>query len=281
MNDPQGTNPPEHQWSDRNPESSPKELITLVGMFLCLLVFLIWALNLVVGWLIVQMPVSWERNLGQAIVKVYETQAKSGTEQAQLDLLVNKLEAIIPAESKAKRDYQVLYIPQDIVNAAAIPGDTILIFQGLLAQMESENELMMVLGHELGHFAHRDHLRGIGRSLVIRTVVSSLFGDVTFLADAAQMVSNAKYSQSQEEEADKYGLELLYQTYGQAVGATDFFARMAEKQSLNWDFLASHPAPAKRVKKLDELIKAKNYAIGTYTPLPEALQTSVENKPSP
>lgn len=270
------TNQTEHQWSDRNPESSPKELISLIGMFLCLIIFLIWALNLVVGWLIVQMPVSWERNLGQAIVKVYETQAEQGTQQKELAKLVDQLVSNIPPDSTAQRDYQVLYIPQDIVNAAAIPGDTILIFQGLLDQMESENELMMVLGHELGHFANRDHLRGIGRSLVVRTVISSLFGDVSFLADTAQVVSNAKYSQSQEAEADQYGLDLLYKNYGQVAGATDFFNRMAKEQGLNWDFLASHPAPAKRVKKLESLIKTKNYPIGTYTTLPEILQVTAK-----
>ncbi|OKH17078.1 M48 family metallopeptidase [[Limnothrix rosea] IAM M-220] len=261
-------------WSDRNKPPETKELITLGGMFLCLIILLIWLLNFAVNWLIVQMPVSWEQQLGQAIVKAYEPQSLDSPQQDKLNELVNDLEAHISPDSKAYRDYQVLYIPTEVVNAGAIPGDTILVYQGLLDQMGSENELMMVLGHEIGHFANRDHLRSIGKALVIRTVISSIFGDVTFIADAAQIISSTRFSQAQEKEADQYGLDLLYKNYDQVAGATDFFARLSENAGANWDFLASHPAPAKRVTALEQLIAAKDYPIGEYTPLPEMLKES-------
>ena len=265
---------PDQQWSDRNKPPEAKELITLGGMFICLIILLIWLLNLAVNWLIVQMPVSWERQLGQAIVRIYEPQSLESPQQDELNALVDDLEAHIPQDSKAYRDYQVLYIPTEVVNAGAIPGDTILVYQGLLDQMESENELMMVLGHEIGHFANRDHLRSIGKALVIRTVISSIFGDVTFIADAAQIISSTRFSQAQEKEADEYGLDLLYKNYDQVAGATDFFARLAGNVGANWDFLATHPAPAKRVTALEKLIAAQNYPVGEYTPLPEVLKES-------
>ncbi|TMA32368.1 MAG: heavy metal-binding domain-containing protein [Deltaproteobacteria bacterium] len=41
-------------------------------------------------------------------------------------------------------------------NALALPGGTILVTSGLLAQVASENELALVLGHELGHYRARD-----------------------------------------------------------------------------------------------------------------------------
>ncbi|MEB3224996.1 MAG: M48 family metallopeptidase [Synechococcus sp.] len=262
---------PEHQWSDRNSEASLRELLTLAGMFICAIVLLLWLLNFSVTWLITQMPVRWEQQLGQVLVKIYEPQAEPSPQQDELNALLNRLEAEIPEGAKEKRDYQLLYIPQDVVNAAALPGDTVLVYQGLLDQMESENELMMVLGHELGHFAHRDHLRNIGRTLVIRAVVSMVFGDVSWLGDAAQIVSASRFSQSQEKQADEYGLDLLYKTYGQVAGATDFFEEMSQKVGANWDFLATHPAPAKRVKHLKKLIQQRGYPIGEYTPLPDIL----------
>lgn len=267
MNDPQGAATDSPSMGDRNAPPSTRELLTLGGMFISLIVLLIWLLNFAANWLILQMPVSWEQKLGQAIIKIYEPQAKDSPQQDQLNALLDNLEAQIPADSLAKRDYQLLYIPQPVVNAAAIPGDTVIVYQGLLDEMESENELMMVLGHEIGHFANRDHLRSIGRTLVVRTIISSIFGDVSFLADAAQIVTSAKFSQSQEIAADEYGLKLLYGTYGQVAGATDFFSRMAEQRSSNWDFLASHPAPAKRVIHLKELIAEKGYPVAEYTPL--------------
>ncbi|SMH40610.1 MULTISPECIES: M48 family metallopeptidase [Cyanophyceae] len=256
---------------DRNPEASLRELLTLGSMFLCAIALLIWLLNFSVNWLIVQMPVSWEQRLGQALVKIYEPQAEPSPAQDELNALLDRLEAEIPTGAKEKRDYQLLYIPQHVVNAAALPGDTVLVYQGLLDQMDSENALMMVLGHEIGHFANRDHLRNIGRALVIRTVISSIFGDVSWLGDVAQIVSTSRFSQAQEKQADEYGLDLLYATYGQVAGATDFFEAMSQKQGANWDFLATHPAPAKRVQHLKTLIQQRGYPIGEYTPLPEVL----------
>ncbi|MGB2923728.1 MAG: M48 family metallopeptidase [Limnothrix sp.] len=261
----------EHPWSDRNAPPTTRELLTLGGMFLSLIVLLIWLLNFAFMWFLVKIPVSWEKKLGQAIVKVYEPQSKESPQQDKLNTLLDNLEAQIPADSEAKRDYNLLYIPQDVVNAAAIPGDTIIVYQGLLNQMESENELMMVLGHEIGHFANRDHLRNIGRTLVVRTVISSLFGDVTFFADAAQILSSAKFSQAQEKAADEYGLELLYKNYGQVIGAIDFFERLSQEKGMNWDFLNSHPAPAKRVTHLQELIEEKGYPVQEYTPMDPVL----------
>ncbi len=44
------------------------------------------------------------------------------------------------------------------------------VFTGLLEKMTSENELAFVLAHELGHYDHRDHLRGLGRAALGTTL---------------------------------------------------------------------------------------------------------------
>lgn len=166
-------------------------------------------------------------------------------------------------------------IPEDTVNALAIPGDRIIIYAGLVKQAQSENELMMVLGHELGHFAHRDHLRSLGQAVLMQIAIAYFVGDVGSIGSTAASsiaaLSNAQYSQSQESQADEVGLTLLQQTYGHVAWATDFFARMSQKQALNIDFLATHPAPGKRVKELQQLIKQRNYKVDNKLPLPPTL----------
>ena len=47
---------------------------------------------------------------------------------------------------------------------------------------------MMILGHELGHFANRDHLRNLGKTLAIRVAIASLFGDNATLANSVGVV---------------------------------------------------------------------------------------------
>ncbi|WP_233220806.1 M48 family metallopeptidase [Chlorogloea sp. CCALA 695] len=146
---------------------------------------------------------------------------------------------------------------------------------GLVKQAQSENELMMVLGHELGHFANRDHLRSLGRAVIVQIAIAYFVGDIGTIGSIAvsgvESLSNAQFSQSQESQADEVGLTLLQQTYGHVAGATDFFARMSKKQALDIDFLATHPAPARRVKEIQQLIKQRNYKVDQKLPLPATL----------
>ena len=66
----------------------------------------------------------------------------------------------------------------EAANAMAFPGGLIVVTEGLLDQVESENELAFVLGHEIGHFRNRDHLRALGRIAVLSMVFAAGPGDV-------------------------------------------------------------------------------------------------------
>lgn len=258
--------------SDRNPPTSNRQLLILAGLFVLAIALTIWAGMAIADFAITRIPISVEQKLGSVIIPVYEQQAEDSVEQDTLNQLLDRLESHL---EDSDRDYRLLYINQPTVNAIAIPGDVVIIFQGLLENVESENELMMILGHELGHFAHRDHLRRLGRTLVVRLAIFTLFGNIDWLNDASTLVvaiSNSRYSQSQETQADQFGLILLYQTYGHVAGAIDFFSRLSQDSSRNWDFLASHPAPQKRVTTLEEEIQKQNYPLKNKQPLPLVLQ---------
>lgn len=258
--------------SDRNPESNSRDLFKLFVIVVGTLIAMIWgifALSSAIVWLL---PPSVEQQLGNLIVPLYAKQATPGDTQTQLNALLGKLETHLPQpNAKPPRDYQILYINEPTINAAAIPGDRILVYQGLLDQSESENELMMVLGHELGHFTNRDHLRGLGNALLFQIAFSSLFGDIGSIAaigtSSLEAISRAQFSQQQETQADEVGLKLLVDHYGHAAGATDFFDRIRQKPRPDIAFLASHPTPASRVEHLQALIRDRQYPIQPKTPL--------------
>jgi beta-barrel assembly-enhancing protease len=118
-------------------------------------------------------------------------------------------------------------------NALALPGGAILVTTGLLDQVASENELALVLGHELGHFRARDHLRGLGRGLAAQLVLGALGGSgeiVSGLSSFAGALAQRGFDRRQESQADAFGLSLVHAEYGHVAGARDFFARVARSQ---------------------------------------------------
>ncbi|MBD2058860.1 M48 family metallopeptidase [Oculatella sp. FACHB-28] len=259
---------------DRNPEPKKRQILLVVGLIIAVVFFAFWLFGALVNGLVWLIPPSVERQLGTFTVPVFEQMAEPSAAQDSLNQLLDRLEANLPPEQQQDHDYQVLYIPDATVNAIAIPGDRVIIYRGLLAQTESENELMMVLGHELGHFANRDHLRRLSRGLVLQLLIAVFFGDTGGLQDVAisglSSISNAQFSQGQELQADEFGLNLLQQTYGHVAGATDFFKRLSQQEGANIDFLATHPNSNKRVQRLERAI-AKGHDLGERSPLPAPL----------
>lgn len=258
-----------------NPPTQKRQVLSIVLFFLGLLLTFLAILNFLANQLVWWIPVSVEQQLGSLIVPTFEQQSEPSATQDTLNQLLDRLEEKLPDRARQERDYQVLYIPQDVVNALAIPGDRVIIYQGLLEKMESENELMMVLGHELGHFVNRDHLRSLGRGIVFQIVLTSVFGDFgsleSILLTGVENFSTAQLSQSQETQADEVGLELLNQVYGHVAGATDFFIDLSQETGSNFDFLSTHPAPQKRVKHLEKLIQKQSYRLDEKQPLPPSL----------
>jgi len=261
---------------DRNPPPKKRQILFFLGLFLGTIALIVWGAVLLVDLAVAQIPPEVEQQLGRAIVPVFAEQAQAGPVQEALNALLDRLERQAPAEVTTDRDYQVLYVPQEVVNAIAIPGDRVIIYQGLLEQMESENELMMVLGHELGHFANRDHLRGLSRQLTVRLLLATFLGDAgsigAIASSGASMVASAQFSQQQEYQADEIGLRLLDQEYGQVAGATDFFETLAQKQGVDLAILSTHPASKNRVQRLEQLIEKNGYAVGERSLLPGSLE---------
>jgi Zn-dependent protease with chaperone function len=124
--------------------------------------------------------------------------------------------------------YEIAIWDESEANAVALPGGVIAVTRGLLDSVESENELAFVLGHELGHFHNRDHLRGLGRgavfSLLLVVVGLGGGGSAVQLASLAGQLAQREADRDREIEADHFGLALLAAEYGHVSGAEIFFS---------------------------------------------------------
>jgi Zn-dependent protease with chaperone function len=153
--------------------------------------------------------------------------------------------------------YALILLENEAPNAFAFPGGTIGITTGLLDLLTEEIEIAFVIGHELGHFYHRDHLQGLGRAAGLGIVTAILFdmgsGAESF-GNIVNFVFQRSYSQEREIDADRFGLELVYEVYGKVEGTDRLFSLLLERKDLpQWAYMfATHPSPKERIFQLEK-----------------------------
>ena len=254
-----------------SPRSPLKEFLLLLSFILGIIILVYIGLGFCLEFIVPRLPKEIEVHLGRVYSnKIKEIQEKEFIEiklqlQKILDNLVQKSELF-------KEPFKVYITSFPEANAFALPGNNIIVTTTLIKELSSEDTLAFVLAHELGHFANHDHLRGLGRGLVLLMFSATLFGMDSsvsnFLNNSLQNVE-MKFSQKQEIKADLFGLELLNKTYGHVGGAVEFFEKLEKKEKIPkfLYFFASHPYSLNRLNIIKKEIARKGYLIKETTPL--------------
>lgn len=162
--------------------------------------------------------------------------------------------------------FRVLDSP--VINAFALPGGYVYVTRGLMAHMNNEAQLAMVIGHEIAHVAARHaSQRGLqqtlGQVLVLGGAVlgQELFGlpgeSILNVSSQAAQLLFLRYSRDNERESDRLGVEYAAKTgYAAAEGAAFFTSlkRISERsgQALP-NLLSTHPDPGEREKNIPRL----------------------------
>ena len=248
----------------------------LLGTVLIVSTLIYLGLGAIATQLAIRISPEMEAKIGQHLVsdikqKVEKVKPK---QQQYLDNLLSSLE-------KPDSNYPPLNIyvqKSKVPNAVIFPGGHILITTTLLAEAESENELAFILAHELGHHVARDHLKGLGRSLVFLTIASALgigSGDVNVVGITGSL-TNLHYSRQQESAADLYALKAIVNYYGHGGASLDFFNRIQKNKRDSRGQLSSyfstHPLTQKRIDYLHQIAKQRGWKMkGKITNLPDKM----------
>ena len=154
----------------------------------------------------------------------------------------------------------------------ALPGGLIVVTTGLLDQVESENELAFVLGHELGHYRNRDHVRALGRGVVLSLAFTVMTGrDVSNIGINIADLTLRSFNRKQELAADEFGLELVFTQYGHVNQAWRLFERWDDGESSPFEvagYVSTHPQPEDRIEVLEEYARSHGWpVVGSVTAL--------------
>jgi len=147
------------------------------------------------------------------------------------------------------------------VNAFALPDGSIRVFAGLMDLM-SDDELRFVIGHEIGHVKHghsRESFRTAYLAQAARKGVAANDNLVGALAASelgglVEDIVKAKHSQSNELEADRYGVELLRQHEHDPAAAVSALRRLDDGRQHS-SLLSSHPDAGKRADLIAKAIE--------------------------
>ena len=161
-------------------------------------------------------------------------------------------------------NWEVNVISSTQINAFCMPGGKIMVYTGLAQQLAlSDDELAVVIGHEMSH-ALREHSREqVSQAIAAQAAIdigSSLFGLGQGSVDAAsagyQALVATRFSRTDEDEADRMGLELMARAgYDPRSGVT-LWQKMinADSGSQPPAFLSSHPTDSSRIQTIQSLL---------------------------
>lgn len=172
---------------------------------------------------------------------------------ARRDRVAKLLERLAADPAVPRLNYRLHVLEGEAPNAFAFPGGAVGVTRGLIEMLDDEVAIAFVLGHELGHFAQRDHLRGLGRRLGRSLVWAIIFGDAgDFVGARMAQLLDLRHSREQESSADLFGVELVHRIHGTTEGTDRLFAWLAEQErSPAWTaMIATHPHSRDRLADL-------------------------------
>lgn len=249
-----------------------KEILILVFSIFGFVIFLYWASIFVVDKLVDGLTPEIESRLFN-IMEKYPTKNDDTASNNNPKFIKAKklLNSLVEHSSLKGQSYRLKIIPGKDINAFALPGNTILIVNELFERIESENELAMVLGHELGHFHHKHHLKNMGRQFVMGFFSMVIFGDdnpVSKFFLGGLDYTEKSFNREQESDCDIYGADLVVKKYSHLAGAFGFFERLKKDESILHKYFSTHPISEDRINKVKSFALANGFSTtGELTPL--------------
>ena len=203
------------------------------------------------------------------VIKIGEI-LESGPYVDRARKIIDKLRpAYVPA-----RALRVRAVKTDQWNASAMANGAIWVYTGLMDAM-SDEEMAIVLGHELTHYTH-EHVRrqqskgtlaqilGAGASIALSQISNPSAQQLAALGGQLGLSAlMSGYSREFEDQADRVGLRYVYEagfdpTKGPGLWEK-FKQKYGEEDKLTNFFTGDHSRPTERIRSIQRQIQLNNY----------------------
>ncbi len=192
----------------------------------------------------------------------------------KINALVQKVgKRIAAVANQPDYKWQFFVIEKDVLNAFVLPGGKVFVYTGLFKAVQNEDQLAVVMGHEVAHAIARHgaermsmiQLGRVGKEIASKTIGGGQYSQVINQAYGVSETYGMvlPFSRKFEYESDEIGLYLMTKAgYNpdEAVRFWDNMRKLKQNSKNPPEFLSTHPADINRINRIKALIpKAKKY----------------------
>ncbi|MBW4560194.1 MAG: M48 family metalloprotease [Mojavia pulchra JT2-VF2] len=196
-----------------------------------------------------------EESIGESVAKQAKQQLKLITDETVVAYVNEIGQKLVKVTGRNDFKYEFFVIPQESLNAFALPGGKIFINAGAIAKTNSEAELAGLIGHELSHVVLSHGFQLVTQGNLVYNVTQYIP-----LGGIIGQLSALSYGRDMERQADTLGTRLIVASGYAADGLRNLMMTLEKQQKnvpLSW--LSSHPGGSERVSYLENLIASSSY----------------------
>ena len=217
----------------------------------------------------------FERRLGQAFLSQVRKQADIVSDP-EINTYIESIGYRLVSQSDNNEQQFTFFIINDtLINAFAAPGGIVGINAGVILNSDSESELAGVVAHEIAHVTQKHMARSVemSKKMSIPTMAAMLgailiatqnpdAGQAALMAvQGASAQAQINFTRTNEQEADRIGIQLLARSGFDPRGMTGFFRKLQQSTRFSAqapEFLRTHPLTTRRIA--DAAARAAAYA---------------------
>ena len=204
------------------------------------------------------LPTSVDESISEGTLDILEKHLLKTSTLGETDKTrIREKFSVIAEQANDGHRYELLYRRGIGPNAFALPSGHIVITDELIEMADTDEEILAVLAHEIGHVVYKHGIRSVLQSSAVALLLTAVTGDIStasgFAAAMPILLLETSYSRKFEHEADQYAFE-----YMQANNIdTKHFATILHKITGDdheqtesvFNYLSTHPMTSERTRR--------------------------------
>lgn len=234
---------------------------SLVAVVVLSVAFVQWGVPALANQVARVLPAEVDRSIGVGTLETFDRLMFDASElPTERRAVLSKRFADMTGSLDDGHEYRLEFRKSEAVgpNAFALPSGIVVVTDELVELSKSDDEVVAVLAHEIGHVRGRHALRQMLQAAGISALAVALLGDlssVSGILSAAPALLTAKHSRDFEREADEFAKQWLREHDIAESNFDAILCRMSSehgKSNESVDFFSSHPPTSERARCANE-----------------------------